>query len=325
MLLYGAGHTSGQFSNRTEELVGQAMDKVANLTSLTCNALMKVVAVSTSLVGLTHLSFGVGIEQRPDLRAIAAIIGRCPLLRDLRMGIQSSTELTGRALMVAAVASRTLLTTLILEECDWILASTVTTTQWKCPITRLVILDGDASHLSLPTFRTFASPFSATLDELSVLASYETWIDGRTPLTPISLPTLTTLELVAVTGAVEMLPLLDLFGPSPLSTVTVVSYEPVSRIPTMDTSIIRSLKPHASTLKRLNVNWDVTSTILGELGIEGVEICDCSSKYGRDEDEDSVEEEDGFSDEFSDEGEVLEVDEDQSEEESGEGEEDEDD
>jgi hypothetical protein len=182
----------------TEVLVANIIVNLPNLASLTLSfgGLPHIVATSPHLASLTYLELSGSLHEDPRGAAGAiSLISGCTNIETITLRLYELGP-TNYPLLMAALASRRYLTTLLLP-CPDFLDDNIPDLNWECPLSGLEIETTyyTPEFMLLANFRKFIANFSNTLKSLSLCAPIAPWAQPTIVHVPFPLPHLTQLSL----------------------------------------------------------------------------------------------------------------------------------
>lgn len=236
--------------------IGRILSAMPNVATLEVSDLLAgVVAVSPHLASMRRLNLTI---HHSNATAAAKLIGKCENITDVSLSIADVRR--GGELLVAALASRRSLTSLLIEIFDTLVDfRTMASADWRCPLENLHIQNGNTgTEFSLPSFRTFISHFSSTLLRLEYHATFASWTQELNELyTPFPLPRLVDLTLVptTVTGKGDTPLVVSLFDKSPIKKAALFQgMRGYGLGPLLDNVVKAFVQAHNGTLKSLCVD-----------------------------------------------------------------------
>jgi hypothetical protein len=183
------------------ENVAELITTIPNLSSLSIHeSLPRVISTSPFLDSLLDLKFDQGYtnEHAGDDGGwdVASLISRCPNLVAIDIVYPSRPDFEDGRILIAALASRGALSSLVISNCDESFIDWAAEVVWKGPLAFLTLAHEDYGRpMSLPNFLTFIAHFSTTLNTLSLTGRFDAFSDLGKASPPLPLPVLTDLIL----------------------------------------------------------------------------------------------------------------------------------
>jgi hypothetical protein len=213
---------------------------------------------SPHLASLTELRVEEEDLDSDAIQHLARIVSCAPNLVDLCLWL---TDCWGdMEPLVAAVASLRALTTLSMIGVDAINA--MVEAHLQGPLTS-IDLDPSGTAMTLPTFGTFVSQFSTTLQHLSIHYTPSSWADDPTRIL-LPLPHLVDLSWRYPLNATPYPSPLQLFADSPIQRACLdwdtLEVDPNDCIATICSMAMRFMEAHKKTLKHLALSLPLATT-----------------------------------------------------------------